>query len=171
MSNGAFYPFSRAGSQIPGCPIARDVQILGKTTRFVSILQWNNKAGRPPRQKDTQNMRMNLGPCSGVRCHGEVHKFMLIFLGKYEYVTPKLNRMCYLTSIPVTNHTENKHNNAWLLLICNFSLEGASYPTLIFSYDATLLIYCKSIHTLVNMQGMNMWESSWVGDWVREWVK
>ena len=45
-------------------------------------------------------------------------------------MTPKLNRMCYLAPMPVTNHTENKHNTAWLLSICNFPLEGASYPTL-----------------------------------------
>ena len=74
-------------------------------------------------------------PCSGVRCHAEDQIFILIFLGKYEYVSPKLNRMCFLTPIPVTNHSENKHITAWLLLIYNFLLEGASYPTLPYHCD------------------------------------
>ena len=69
-------------------------------------------------------------PFCGVRCHGEDQICILIFFGKYEQVTPKLNWTCCFTPIPVTNHTENKHNTAWSLVICNFHLEGASYPTL-----------------------------------------
>ena len=69
-------------------------------------------------------------PCSGVRCHTEDQIFILIFLGKYEYVSPKLNRMCFLTLIPVTNHSENKHITAWFLLICSNPLQWASYTIL-----------------------------------------
>ena len=53
---------------------------------------------------------------SGVRCKGEAQNFILILLGKYEYVNPKLNRMYSLTPIPVTNHTENTHNVAHVSL-------------------------------------------------------
>ena len=86
-------------------------------------------------------------PCNGVRCHTDNQIFLLIFLGKYEYVNPKLNRMCYLTPLPITNHTENKHSTTWLLLICNFPLDrGGILPhsTLYFSIQWILVSPAKT---------------------------
>ena len=144
MGNGASYPFSGAGSQIPGCPITRHVQILRRTTKICQYFTmkqqgWSSSMpeGSPKYEDESGTLQWGKMPSWGTQFYIDFSWQIWICDLKIEQDVFHYSNTCHMS------HRKQSHH--WLALInLQFSLGGGILPhsTLLLPHFTVIVYVC-----------------------------